>query len=252
MSTSHDDRRLNVYSLVTPSHETLLNEWFLRTLPPDCRPFLHFVDAEPVAFGQDHWHRVVVHKFDVLRRALATEPAGAVIVMSDVDIRFYRPFAADVRRRIAGLDVLFQANRPVAPRLPHDLCTGFMVIRCGVPASAFFERAHALLVEADDPLVGDQAACIRALVENPAAIRYDLLPSTYWVPDRPSIRTPKRWQPGSPLDPPRDIVLHHANYTDGTEVKLAQLGEVECRLLAAPCEVGVPEPPSAAAQDSGL
>ncbi len=226
-STASRDPRLNVFSLVTPSHETLLNDWFLRTLPSDCRPHLHYVDAAPVDFGTRHWHRVVIHKFDVLAAAFAAQPADTIFVMSDVDIRFYRTFADDVRRRMADLDILFQTNRPHDPHPFKYLCTGFVVIRNCEATRDFFERARIVLTQADDPMVGDQVSCIRTIEARPNAIRFGLLPETYWVPRR----TGTRWQPGAPLTPTRDIFLHHANYTIGVSNKLAQLAAVE-ELLA--------------------
>jgi len=121
---------LKVFTLVTPSHERLLSDWFLRTLPSDCHPIVHRVDAPPVEYGTGQWHRVVAYKFDVLEQAFASEPVDSVFVMSDVDVRFYSPFAADIPRRLEGRDVLFQNNRPGASHRYNHLCTGFMIIRC--------------------------------------------------------------------------------------------------------------------------
>lgn len=214
---------LDIWALVTPSHERLLHDWFLRTLPGDCHPVVNRVDAEPVEYGRGQWHRVVVHKFDVLERAFAMEPADSVFVMSDVDIRFYSAFAADARRRIEGLDVLFQNNRPGVSHRYNHLCPGFMIVRCCDRARSFFARAKAILLEANDPLTGEQRSCISALEENPESIRYALLPDTYWTP----VRTGVDWQPGNPLTPPRDVILHHANKTTGIANKMAQLSAVE-------------------------
>lgn len=214
---------LKLWTLVTPSHERLLADWFLRTLPTDCHPVVNRLGAEPAEYGRGHWHRVVAHKFDVLECAFATEPADSVFVMSDVDIRFYSAFAEDVRQRIEGRDVLFQNNRPGVSHRHNHICTGFMVVRCCERARSFFERARAILWAANDPLTGDQGSCIQALEENPEFIRYALLPDTYWAP----VRSGVHWQPGNPLAPPRDIVLHHANKTIGNANKIAQLSTVE-------------------------
>jgi hypothetical protein len=105
-----------------------------------------------------------------------------------------------------------------------------MVVRCCDRARSFFERAKAILWAADDPLTGDQGSCILALEENPEFIRYALLPDTYWTP----VRSGAHWQPGNPLTPPRDIVLHHANKTIGNANKIAQLSTVE-RLVQDSC-----------------
>jgi hypothetical protein len=216
-------RELVVWSLLTPSHEALARDFFLRTLPGDCRAELHRVDAAPVVYGEPGWQRVVARKFDLLERAFDAHAEGDLFVLSDVDVRFYRPFADDLRRRVEGLDLLFQDNRPGAPRAISHLCTGFVVVRSGERARALFHRARAVLESFDTPRMGDQRATIQALGEAPRSVAFDFLPESYWVP----FRHGPRWRPGVALDPPRGIVLHHANWTLGNEVKRAQLEAVE-------------------------
>ncbi|MEM9302567.1 MAG: putative nucleotide-diphospho-sugar transferase [Pseudomonadota bacterium] len=214
---------MHAYSLVTPSHRPLQQGWYLRTLPEEIEPHFLEVEAAPVDFGTRHWLRVVVRKFDLLEQAFAERPAGSIFLLSDVDIRFYKPIMRDLQRRMDGLDVLFQNNRPQDPHPCRYLCTGFAVIRSGDRAARFFEVARRVLETADDPLVGDQVACIRAIERDPEAIRFGLLPEEYWVPPRGD----RRWLPGDPLAPPPNIRLHHANYTVGVARKLAQLEMVE-------------------------
>jgi hypothetical protein len=224
-----DAGKLRVWSLVTPSHETLLADWFRRTLPGDCASEVRRIEATPADYGAGHWNRIVVHKFDVLDEAFDAEADETVFVLSDVDIRFHRPFAADVRRRIDGLDVLFQHNRPGEANVPSNLCSGFMVIRSGERARAFFRAARARLEAADRSDFGDQRACINTLEAEPGALRWGLLPETYWVPYDDG----RHWRPGDPLRPPRGLVLHHANWTIGVPHKLAQLRDAERALAAA-------------------
>lgn len=210
---------LKIFTLVTPSHEPLLSDWFLRTLPVDCQPVVQRFAAPPVEYAKGQWHRVVAQKFEILRRAFASEPEGSIFVMSDVDVRFYQPFSEDVRQRIEGRDVLFQNNRPGLAHAARHICTGFMVIRCCPRARAFFERAYAVLLAADHPRTGDQYACIHTLEEGATRIRYALLPDRYWTP----VHRGAPWQPFDPLAPPADVILHHANKTIGVPNKIAQL-----------------------------
>jgi len=222
------DVPLVLHALVTPSHEALARDFFLRTLPADCRAELHRGEAPPVVYGDPEWPRVVARKFAMLDAAFAAHAEGELFVMSDVDVRFYRPFAAELRALAHGLDALFQDNRPGDPPTPASLCTGFVAVRATAAARRFFRRARDIVERFDRPGVGDQRACIRALADDPLALRWALLPGRYWVPYRHG----PRWQPGTPLDPPADLVLHHANWTIGNERKRVQLAEVE-RIVAA-------------------
>jgi len=219
---------LVLHALLTPSHEALARDYFLRTLPAGCRAELHRGEAPAVVYGDPGWPRVVAGKFALLERAFAAHAEGELFVLSDVDIRFYRPIAQELRELAVGLDLLFQHNHPGEPPAPEGLCTGFVVVRAGEPARRLFRRAREIVERFDTPGVGDQRACIRALAEGPGALRWGLLPERYWVPYRHG----PRWQPGTPLDPPADLVLHHANWTIGNERKRIQLAEVE-RIVAA-------------------
>lgn len=219
---------LLVHALVTPSHEALARDAFLRTLPGDCRAELRRAEAAPVVYGDPGWPRVVARKFELLERAFAAHADGSLFVMSDVDVRFYRPFAGELRALADGFDLLFQNNRPGEPERLEHLCTGFVAVRAGAATRDFFRRARAVVERFDTPGVGDQRACIRALAEAPEALRWRLLPERYWVPYRHG----PRWQPGDPLDPPLDLVLHHANWTVGNERKRLQIAAVE-RIVAA-------------------
>jgi len=213
---------LEVHALVTPSHAALRDDWFLRTLPPDCRAIIHARDAEPVQFARGDWHRVVGQKLDIVLETIASLDDGAIFVMSDVDISFYAPIADDLRCRMRDHNVLFQNNRPSLPTAADNICSGFMVIRSTPASCDFFERARRVLHTADDAAVGDQKACISVLREFPDLIAWGFLPVTYWSPGDPR----GRWEPGRTLTPPDGLVLHHANHTVGVENKVAQLEAV--------------------------
>lgn len=215
---------IKVHALVTPSHATLLHDWFLRTLPAECQPVIHERDAQPVQFASGEWHRVVGQKLEIVLDALATIDRDDFFVMSDVDVCFYNEIAGDLRSRMSDRDVLFQNNRPTLSASADNICSGFMVIRASPGSREFFERARDVMQAADDPAVGDQRACIETLRAMPDLIRWGFLPITYWSPGDPR----GRWVPGMSLRPPEGLILHHANHTVGVENKVAQL-----RLVAA-------------------
>ncbi len=214
---------MNIYCLVTPSHDVLLRDWFLRTLPAACHAVPYFLDAPPEVFAEGNWHHIVAHKFEVLEQAFACEPEHAVFILSDVDLRFYGPFATDIQRRMQGMDILFQHNRPSLPQTHEHVCTGFVAVRNTPASRTFFRRAHAWLQQCNRPDMGDQNACIHILEHQPGALRFGYLPTTYWSPGSER----GRWQPGLPLHPPPHLILHHANHTVGIAHKIAQLTAVE-------------------------
>jgi hypothetical protein len=81
-----------------------------------------------------------------------------------------------------------------------------------------FERALAYMREKNNPGVDDQAA-LRVVTADERQARLGLLPPRYWTYGC------EGWTPGQVLDPPGDIVMHHANWVVG-DLKLAKLREV--------------------------
>ena len=58
------------------------------------------------------------------------------------------------------------------------------------------------------------------LLPGPYRIKWAYLPKEFYCG---GILTGKHWQPGTELPLPRNIFLHHANWTIGIENKIAQL-----------------------------
>jgi len=207
-----------MFALVTRSHERLLNDWFLRSLPTDCRPIIHFMESPPAVFREGRWHDIFIEKVTMTIEAIRGEPEGALIVISDVDIQFFKQFSEEVRILIDGRHLLFQNNLCGRSSDPLDLCAGFVVVRCGPMTLSFFETALRIMVEEDHPEVEDQITFRRILPQFPQ-LRPGLLPDRFWT-------HADMWKPGDPIDPPYDIVLHHANWVLGNEDKIKQLTTV--------------------------
>jgi len=53
---------MKLWTLVTPSHERLRADWFLRTLPTDCHPVVNRIDAEPAEDGRGQWRGSLVNR----------------------------------------------------------------------------------------------------------------------------------------------------------------------------------------------
>lgn len=212
------DSRLELVTFASELYGPMLNGW-LRSVPADCCPMIRVFSAGPVTYAQGDWHRVMEKKLDLILEQITLREEWSIFVVSDVDVQFFQPFADDIRTLMKGHDVLFQHDRGTRhPPVLEWLCAGFMVIRA-VPASwRLFERARLYLRLKDDPAVDDQVA-LRLVTADEREARLGLLPPRYWTNGAP-------WAPGLELDPPGDIVMHHANWIVGNDTKLVQLREV--------------------------
>ena len=217
------DPRISIIACVSELYGTLLNDWWLRFMPGDCRPMLRMFSAGPTSFRQGDWHKVTEKKIDLILDHMEKELDGSVFVMSDLDVQFFRPLADDVRSLMQGFDILFQNDygtrqSPPLERGLGGLNSGFIAIRVGDASRHLFERARTYMRDKNDPSVDDQAA-LRVVTADERQARLGLLPPRYWTHGT-------YWTPGQALDPPSDIVTHHANWIIGNGTKLLQLREV--------------------------
>ena len=212
--------KLKIYALTTKSHETLLTDWFLKTMPADCEPIVHFMNAEPTIFRRGHWHKIFIKKLEMILNVIQNDK---LVVISDVDIQFFRPMAVDLQNKMQGYDILFQNNACGRSTDMGDLCGGFLVVRCSAAVSRFFEATRRQLIEMSHPAIDDQVAYAN-IIGRFSELKFGLLPNTYWT-------NAAIWKPGETLSPPNDIVIHHANWVLGVDHKVKQLEEVRRIIL---------------------
>jgi hypothetical protein len=214
------DSRLRLVSLASELYEEILNDFWLRSVPSDCRPVLRVFHEGPVTYAEGSWHRVMERKLNLILERIEKEAEGSIFVFSDVDIQFFGPIADDLRCLVQGYDLLFQHDRGTHhPPVLEWLNSGFIVIRACSASRQVFEKARAYLREKDDPRVDDQGA-LRAVTVDERQARIGLLPTRYWTHGCPD------WTPRQGIDPPADILMHHANWIIGNGIKVAQLGIV--------------------------
>jgi len=214
------DSRLSLVSFASELYEEMLNDFWLRSVPSDCRPVLRVFHEGPVTYAKGSWHRVTDRKFDLILERIEKEAEGSIFVFSDVDIQFFGAIADDLRCLAQGYDLLFQHDRGTHhPPVLEWLNSGFIVIRACSASRQVFEKARAYLREKDDPRVDDQVA-LRVVTADERQARMGILPTRYWTHGRPG------WTPRQDIDPPADILMHHANWIIGNGIKVAQLGIV--------------------------
>jgi hypothetical protein len=82
-----------LYSLFTPSHRVLKENYFMPTLPPDVELHLRYVESEGAGLIQDaSWRRAIIWKVELILEALERH-AGDVFAYTDVDVQFFGSFA---------------------------------------------------------------------------------------------------------------------------------------------------------------
>lgn len=225
---------MKLFACHTPSHLPLLKDHFLPSVEPEFgRAILDHRNTPKIDqpeefnvrvrelsaqdecdFGTSGFRQACVDKVHFLREVLAheTEP----FVFSDVDVRFYGPVVDDLLKCLGDADMACQWDGPYGGE-----CTGFMVIRPN-------DRTRALWTMVQDCMhktgLMDQDALHSVLISH---LRHDvaveILPERYWTFGR----NDQHWQPGMPVNPPADMLVHHANWTVGVPNKLRLLDAVK-------------------------
>jgi hypothetical protein len=232
---------MRLYSCFSPSHHELLCSHFLPTAQKE------FGQAAFHAQTHDPWTARPNARLHI-RRLPQQSPTGEYgtrgffetcfakvyyileilerekqpFLYADVDVRFYAPVTADLLDFLGRRDAdqAFQWDGPAGAE-----CSGFMVIVPSERTRLFWQS-----VQAEMYLTGklDQDAMhVITFVEHfmdgdiPAP-RNSVLPERYWTFGRNN----KHWEPGMPVNPPADLLVHHANWTKGVANKMKLLDVV--------------------------
>ena len=208
---------MKLISVYTPSHEILKDKWFLPSLRDDYELEIYPFDIQGDGkYLTPDWTRGVSFKAERIIEAIK-QNWGQVIVYSDIDIQFFRPTKSVLLDAIGGYDIVCQQNDSLG-----QLCTGFWIAEANARTLALWESVRECVKKEGR----DQLAFNRLIRKEGMAglCRYASLPAKFFCP---GIVERKLWKPGNTFPIPKNIILHHANWTEGIENKIAQLEYVK-------------------------
>lgn len=134
---------MKIYSISTPSHRVLRDEWFLPSLCDELP--VEIIEAEQLgdgSIGNEAFNRIMLQKVRLILRAI-DEQWGGWFIYSDVDVQFLRPFREMAEQALASTDICFQQDSPTG-----ELCAGFFVARGN-------EQVRDLWLEVESRLAAD-------------------------------------------------------------------------------------------------
>jgi len=209
--------KMKLYAVYTPSHAILKDTFFLPSLQDDFDIIIEFHEqtCPSASFLSDGWTRTTIRKVDLIIRAIK-ENWGKVFIFSDVDIQFFAPIEGKIRSLMQEKDMLIQRNNPRG-----TLCSGFFALRANENTLHLWQDVKKYM---ESTGLSDQVSlnkCIqRSNKQNKYGVVWDYLPNTFFGGGTLTGRT---WRKGTPLYVPKNVVIHHANYTKGIDNKIAQL-----------------------------
>ncbi len=205
---------MDILTVITPSHERLYREFFLKNLPLGATiREKHLQTAGDGGYLSTDWQDGVTAKLKWALEHLANSIEGSVFILSDIDILLYPTLSLEsLSREIegSGLDILFQ--RECASPDHREVNTGFYIARNSPYVRGLLTKALELCEQSATK--NDQTAINHILDPADFGIHWDLLPICYYARSQC-------------FPPPRSIVLHHANCTHSVAQKISQLRRVE-------------------------
>ena len=231
---------MKLYAFYTPSHNELLEDWFLSSIQDDFDVVIESKEqvSSSGSFMEEGWLETMKEKVRLILRA-SEENEGTLFIHSDVDIQFFKAVIPIITTLIEDYDMLIQKS------LAHGyVCPGFFVARGGTRFTQLWtDILHDLNLQTekhDQNLLNEKLLGAHPLQhffsklltgtiyipKNEYAVRWKYLPDTFYSPGIDRNR-PGLWEPGESLEIPENIVLHHANWTRGVENKIAQLKYVQ-------------------------
>lgn len=216
-SEASNDQQIKLYACYTPSHRILKDEWFLPSLQDDYEINMEFFEQEcPTGvFLEEGWTKTTLRKVEMIIRAIK-ENWGTFFIYSDVDIQFFKPTQAIISKLMRDKDIILQRDCPEG-----TACTGFFACKGNHETLQLWQEVREYMI--DNPNKSDQETFNLTLKKHPE-VRWDHLPNIFFGA---GTLTGLKWMPNKYLFVPKNIVLHHANWTKGINNKIAQLKYVK-------------------------
>lgn len=197
---------MKVLCVLTDSHRTLFDEYFIKTIP--C-PENVVVKSLPVegdgSYGTKNWQLAVNAKTKFVVSYLKSAEHDKFFLFSDVDVQFFPSFNIDnlINELIeSNKDILFQKETSGNDNIVNS---GFYIAKISPELTNFFEL---VLKNLESSNFKSDQRCINKLLKN-SPISWGFLSSRYYARSH-----------GFP--PPATIFCHHANREPMVEGKIDQ------------------------------
>lgn len=230
--------KIKVHTLFTDSHKKFLTDYFLPTFPFRKEIELTLLHREQhcksVVFESEGWHKTMCDKAQSFVDGIEQCKDNEIFMFIDPDIQFFGDFYDDIIKLIQNYDVVWQND------VLGGVNTGFFAARNNKLTRNFFRTVIGNLKDfAQEQVLANHL--LANLQKYPTInIKWSYLPERYWtygyVVPLPSEKHPTRIKGGirghwvedaDNFELPKDILIHHANWTSTHEDKFKLLDLVK-------------------------
>ncbi len=204
---------MKLYTFYSDSHKQIYEDYFLKSFN-DCGLNKSFdLDVTRTKqhgngiYGTPGFNESTRDKVKILQRA-TKENYGKHFVFSDCDVQFFGDFKEDILGYTSDeLDIVFQDDCGL-------LCSGFFIAKGSEKLENFFNLIH----ERTPHYEHDQYA----INDHRNQINHSGLPTDKYF-NIASVSQCQHWQEGREYNLPKNILVHHANWTIGIHNKIKMM-----------------------------
>lgn len=225
-------KKWKIYTIYSPSHRELYNNWFKKTLKDDFEIVSQEIpqDCRTAKFYSNGWVKAVLNKIPMIFKAIGETSEGGFFIFSDVDVQFFLPIQEEIRKVLSEnskIDIFFQQDAVRDSSGVPYFCTGFFVCRVNSKTYKFWKLVAEKMEKENK---GDQE-CANYIwqEEKVLGLKLDFLPHCFWNPNS-GVINPKIWKQGEHLKVFTGAIMHHANWTVGVANKIEQLKYVSKKI----------------------
>lgn len=191
---------MRVYTLFTPSHKGLYEDYFLKTLPDEFE--LHatelFEQECPTgSFYHEGWDKICYRKVELFVAA-CEESMGEHFFYCDVDVQFFGNVVDLLVREIGDFDIACQDDVTA-------YCSGVFVCKASHTTLAMFKAMKRNYNKEDQTTLNEHLHMCQHKKLSPAFFTYGHVAARPWSGERFRV--------------PENVLLHHANFVIGVENK---------------------------------
>lgn len=210
---------MKLYTHYSESHKELYDEYFIKSLRKlytrdelIIRKASHKQTTQTGSFMEAGWLESMKYKLEVILQAIK-ENKNEYFIFSDVDVVFYNKFIDDLLISVKGYDIACQEDC-------GTLCAGFFIAKGNEKILKLFTKIYRTFTS----LVNDQVA----LNHYKNDVNFKLLDKEKYYTIGNFFNNQNGthiWDNTTDIIPPKNIKIHHANYTEGVgnKIKLINL-----------------------------
>lgn len=203
---------MKIYTYYTESHRIFFEQYFKKTVQDlEIVESLGDQECQTGSYYQDGWKNTTMKKVDVFIRAVQ-ENMNGIFVFSDVDIQFFGPIEKALLEELGEADIAIQND------YNGGLCSGFFICRGNERTLRMFEN----MKNNHDSYLEDQ----HALNMNLHFCKVNILSQRFWTFGSFG----GQWK-GQNFQIPDNLLMHHANWTEGIQNKINLLNIVRQKYI---------------------